>query len=387
MSVRIRPIIVSSLDPQILATTLTASVLTSLQDYITVFNGSGHAIYYNKELTPLCHCRRPSSRNGFQPDINMDELNITTDLDCQELQNDIQKALREGVAFAGGLSKQAVLKCDAYPDGLMIYYELNKLSMDMEALTEYTEDKCAIVLVIRPLVPASPSVSVHDSLEGVLDNINGILLHTLSPASITTAIRSRSSSGYDFVPTSGGSSGAAMPVESLWTIAERVDLIRRSLDELIVTLHPRISTSRSSGYPNNHSSSSSGSGSSRRLGTNGNVGNAALLYTEPVLGEEGNDDMLSSRGTGAPSMSCTFIPSYNFNSNVLIQPPFIPFILPRRFYHCVVVSHSRSFVQLFIEPLYRILLFNTTVVALISNPRPFILVSLSHLTHPLLFKH
>ena len=283
MSVRIRPSIVSSLDPQILATTLTASVLTSIQDYITVFNGSGHAIYYNKELTPLCHRRRQSSSNGFQPDINMDELNIATDLDCHALQSDIQQAMKEGVSFTGGISNQAVLKCDAYPHGLMIHYELNKLSMDIEALTEYTEDKCAIVLVIRPLVTASPSVSVHDSLAGVMDTINGILLHTLSPSSnITTTNRSRSASGLEF-GSNHGTSGRSMPVESLWTIAERVDLIRRSLDELIVTLHPRISTSRSSGNPNCNSSSSGGNG-----GRGG---------TDPSSHGESNATMLSTTGS------------------------------------------------------------------------------------------
>ena len=211
MSVRIRPSLVSSLDPQILATTLTASVLTSLPDYITVFNGSGHAIYFNKELTPLVHRRHRNGGNGFQPDINMDEINITTDLDCHELQIDIQHALQEGILFMGGISKQAKLICDTYPDGLMIHYELNKLSMDMDALTEYTEDKSAIVLLIRPLISASPTVSVHESLADVLDSINGILLHTLNPASnIITTVRSRSASGkkktktithYPFIPS------------------------------------------------------------------------------------------------------------------------------------------------------------------------------------------
>ena len=306
MSVRIRPSIVSSLDPQILATTLTASVLTSLPDYITVFNGSGHAIYFNKEFTPLVHRRRQNGENGFQPDVNMDELNITTDLDCVELQIDIQRALQEGVLFLGGVSKQAVLRCDSYPHGLMIHYELNKFSMDIEALTEYTEDKCAIVLVIRPLIAAAPSVSVHESLSGVLDSINGILLHTLNPESnITTTVRSRSASGLEFGSSHGGligSSGSAIPVESLWTIAERVDLIRRSLDELIVTLHPRISTSKSMINLNaktggSSSSSSSRSASSRRLVTNG--GNASMMTGQSASGEDG-EDMNSSRGTGAP---------------------------------------------------------------------------------------
>ena len=306
MSVRTRPSIVSSLDPQILATTLTASVLTSLPDYITVFNGSGHAIYFNKELTPLVHRRRQNGENGFQPDVNMDEINITIDLDCVELQIDIQRALQEGVLFLGGVSKQAVLRCDSYPHGLMIHYELNKLSMDIEALTEYTEDKCAIVLVIRPLIAAAPSVSVHESLSGVLDSINGILLHTLSPDSnITTTVRSRSASGLEFGSSHGGligSSGSVIPVESLWTIAERVDLIRRSLDELIVTLHPRISTSKSMINLNaktGGSSSSSRSASSRRLVTNG--GNASMMTGQSGSGEDG-EDMNSSRGTGAPSL-------------------------------------------------------------------------------------
>ena len=102
-----------------------------------------------------------------------------------------------------------------------------------------------------------------------------------------------------------------MPVESLWTIAERVDLIRRSLDELIVTLHPRISTSKSIRNSYVNSSSSSRSGSSRHLVANG--GNVTMLSTEAMVGDstggegarEGADDMYSSRGTGAPSMGGT----------------------------------------------------------------------------------
>ena len=103
-----------------------------------------------------------------------------------------------------------------------------------------------------------------------------------------------------------------MPVESLWTIAERVDLIRRSLDELIVTLHPRISTSKSIRNSYVNSSSSSRSGSSRHLVANG--GNVTMLSTEAMVGDgtgegarEGADDMYSSRGTGAPAMGGTYM--------------------------------------------------------------------------------
>ena len=246
---------------QALAVNLTFNILASLRDYVILMNGSGHSIYTNKDITPLLRMKAPSLSGHVEPS-QAEEVNLLQELECPELQADIRAMLKAGndaQAPSSGthhtVAHYSILCSDAHPDGLAIEYELSMPTIDQvrdgprrqssrvqsfmsvpvtrlvpahahhsqDVLQEYTEDKFAVLLVIRV-----PHGSVHEYLSGVVDAVGGLLLH-LPPAGNNS---NSSSSGAARVD---GSSGG----EETAPVADQVDLLRRSLDELLVTMSPR----------------------------------------------------------------------------------------------------------------------------------------------------
>jgi hypothetical protein len=134
-------------------------------------------------------------------------------------------------------------------------YTLAPLTMEADQLQELIEDSYAILLSIR-ITP--PAMSLKTALGGLLDAANHILLYPPADAAEFGAMtsnsgsilrHSRSSSGL-FCGSSGGAAmsekserspgmGRGGVYEYDLTMTDKVDLIRRALDEILVTLNPR----------------------------------------------------------------------------------------------------------------------------------------------------
>lgn len=255
---------------------LTGCILSSLNDYIVLFNGSGHSIYSNRVLSPLFNSNKRPSRHGnfhgslssasklsgdlagdrgLSSDIHADadadipddnEMSILLDVECPDLITDLKYALSQGAAFSGqSLTRRSIIFSDVYAHGVIVDYTLSPLSMEAESLQELIEDSYAILLSLR-ITP--PALSMKAALGQLLDAANHTLLYPPADAVEFGAMTSNSGSiirnGVMSSGTVNGNSSSSFKAgtfgyEFELTMTDKVDLIRRVLDEILVTLIPR----------------------------------------------------------------------------------------------------------------------------------------------------